>query len=174
MVAGQNVQPAAGRTRRPDSPDARYRSARRARLAVFTLATGLAAGVASVAVAQSAAPGAASAQTAGDVDRGRYLATSVAMCVQCHTPRNADGSIDETRLFQGAAVPVESPFPAQEWATQAPSIAGLVAFNEEDELSLLTTGHRRDGHTPKPPMPPFRLSPDDARAVIAYLRSLRH
>ena len=65
-----------------------------------------------------------------------------------------------------------SPFRSQTWATQAPAIAGASAFDPEDELSLLTTGQRRDGKMPKPPMPPFRLSREDALAVIAYLRSL--
>jgi mono/diheme cytochrome c family protein len=162
MIAGQNVQCVAGRTRRRAAWST----------AVLLLAT-LANGARAETTAPSGAPNTTSAAASGDVERGRYLTQSVAMCVQCHTPRNADGTLDETRLFQGAAVPVESPFPAQEWATQAPAIAGLVSFNADDELSLLTTGHRRDGHMPKPPMPPFRLSQDDARAVIAYLRSLR-
>ncbi|MBY0276796.1 cytochrome c [Candidatus Binatia bacterium] len=118
--------------------------------------------------ASNAPPSASS----GDVARGRYLTHSVAMCIQCHTPRNADGTLDETRLFQGAAIPVESPFKGQEWAAQAPDIAGLGSFDEEDEMSVLTKGHRRDGHAPKPPMPPFRMSEEDARAVLAYLRSL--
>jgi hypothetical protein len=117
-------------------------------------------------------PGAAKSAPAGDVERGRYLAHDVAMCVQCHTPRNADGTLDETRLFEGATIPLTSPFPGERWATQSPAIAGLGVFNEDDEMSLLTTGQRRDGKRPLPPMPSFRLKPDDARAVIAYLRSL--
>jgi mono/diheme cytochrome c family protein len=108
----------------------------------------------------------------GDVERGRYLTHDVAMCVQCHTPRNAAGELDQTRLFAGATIPLSSPFPGQVWATEAPAIAGLGVFNEEDEMSLLTTGARRDGKRPRPPMPSFRMKPDDARAVIAYLRSL--
>lgn len=164
MIAGQNVQSAAARTR-PTLP----------RGAAGLLAAALLAMIACPppdARGEEAAPAGGIAAT-GDVARGRYLTHSVAMCVQCHTPRNADGTLDETRIFQGAAIPVESPFRGQEWAIQAPAIAGLAGFNEEDELSLLTTGHRRDGHVPKPPMPPFRLSNEDARAVIAYLRSLR-
>ncbi len=163
MIAGQNVQSAAGGTRRA----AGWRAALIA-TAVLVASLG---GPVHPTAAQDAAPGAA---PLGDVERGRYLTHSVAMCVQCHTPRNADGTLDETRLFQGAAIPLRSPFARVEWAMQAPSIAGLVAFDEEDELSVLTTGQRRDGYRPKPPMPPFRLSEEDARAVIAYLRSLPH
>ena len=172
MIAGQNVQSAAGRTRA--ALPRVVRTGLRLAGAAIVAAALLAAPAAPLRAAHAAdaAPPSGPAAT-GDVARGRYIAHSVAMCVQCHTPRNADGTLDETRLFQGAAIPVESPFRGQEWAFQAPAIAGLAGFNEEDELSLLTTGHRRDGKMPKPPMPPFRLSPEDARAVIAYLRSLR-
>lgn len=163
MIAGQNVQSTPGGTR--------HAGAWRAALVATAALLASLGGPARMSTAQDAAPGTAAQ---GDVERGRYLTHSVAMCVQCHSPRNADGTLDETRLFQGAAVPLRSPFPRVEWAMQAPSIAGLVSFDAADELSVLTTGRRRDGYTPKPPMPPFRLSEEDARAVIAYLRSLPH
>lgn len=172
MVAGQNVQSAAGPTRPARPRGVRAILLRSGTVIVTTALLASAAGPLRAARAEDAPPASTPAAT-GDVARGRYITHSVAMCIQCHTPRNADGTLDETRLFQGAAIPMESPFRGQEWAIQAPAIAGLAGFNQEDELSLLTTGHRRDGHMPKPPMPPFRLTPDDARAVIAYLRSLR-
>ncbi len=121
-------------------------------------------------------PGAPAAQgpavRGGDVERGRYLAHDVAMCVQCHTPRLPDGSLDETRLFAGAPMPFESPWPGQRWALDAPAIRGTGHLSDEDLMSLLTTGRRTTGHAPRPPMPPFRMSEEDAAAVIAYLRSL--
>ncbi len=106
-------------------------------------------------------------------ERGRYLTHQVAMCVQCHTPRHPDGSLDETRLFQGAPVPFDhAPFPGMAWASMAPAIAGLPGFSDEDEITLLTTGHRPSGRTPQSPMPPFRFTRDDAAAIVAYLRQL--
>ena len=113
--------------------------------------------------------GAPPAQT----DRGSYLVNDVAMCVQCHTPRDADGRLDRARFLKGAPVPVRSPFPNQTWAFAAPAIAGLPGWTTEDALSLLTAGRRLNGTTPKPPMPPFRLTREDADAVIAFLHSLR-
>jgi mono/diheme cytochrome c family protein len=106
------------------------------------------------------------------LSRGEYLARHVAMCVQCHTPRQKDGALDETQLFRGAPIPLTSPYADQLWATTAPSLAGLPGFSDEDAIFLLTTGRRRSGEVPRPPMPPFRLSRDDAAAVVAYLRSL--
>jgi mono/diheme cytochrome c family protein len=104
--------------------------------------------------------------------RGDYLVSHVAMCVQCHTPRDSKGELDRTRLFKGAPIPLRSPFPNHGWAFAAPAIASLPGWTDHDAVALLTTGHRLTGHTPKAPMPPFRLSRDDADAVIAFLRSL--
>jgi mono/diheme cytochrome c family protein len=116
----------------------------------------------------------ASAAGAGSpVTQGEHLANRVAVCVQCHSPRNGEGELDRTRLFRGAPIPVRSPFAAQPWAVSAPAIAGLAGWTTEDALALLTTGRRLSGFAPKPPMPPFRLSRDEAEAVIRYLRSLR-
>jgi mono/diheme cytochrome c family protein len=115
---------------------------------------------------------AAPATTAEPLARGEYLVSHVAMCVQCHTPRDTTGALDRTRLFRGAPIPLRSPFPNQSWAVAAPAIAGLPGWSNEDARLLLTTGRRPMGYTPRPPMPPFRLSRDDADAVIAFLRSL--
>jgi hypothetical protein len=105
--------------------------------------------------------------------RGSYLVTHVTMCVQCHTPRDADGNLDRARLFRGAPIPVRSPFPNQTWAFAAPAIAGLPGWTTEDAVALLSTGRRPSGYTPKRPMPPFRLTREDAGAVVAHLHSLR-
>lgn len=116
----------------------------------------------------------ASAQDTGDpVARGEYLVHHVAMCVQCHTPRNLRGELERSRLLQGAPVPVDSPYPNDPWAYAAPRIAGLTPWTEEQIVTLLTTGARPTGERPKPPMPPFRMSREDAEAVVAYLKSLR-
>jgi len=105
--------------------------------------------------------------------RGSYLVNHVAMCVQCHTPRDANGDLNRARLLKGAPIPVRSPFPNQTWAFAAPAIAGLPGWTTEDSVTLLTTGRRLNGYMPKRPMPPFRLTREDAEAVVAYLRSLR-
>ena len=106
------------------------------------------------------------------LERGQYLVEHVAMCSQCHTPRHEDGTIDRTRLLHGAAVPVRSPF-RDRWASRAPHLAGLPGHSGEDIRRLLTEGLTRHGRPPLPPMPPYRMTTEDADAVIAYLRSLR-
>jgi len=106
------------------------------------------------------------------VARGRYLTHHVAMCVQCHTPRAADGTLVETELFRGAPVPARTTLDRVDWALQAPNIAGLIGFTDDEEIELLTRGHMQGRRPPKPPMPPFRLTQEDARSVVAYLRTL--
>jgi mono/diheme cytochrome c family protein len=108
------------------------------------------------------------------VERGAYVVHHVAMCIYCHTPKDADGQLDEQQLLQGAPMPVESPFPRVKWAFQAPKIAGLPGgWTDEDTARFLQTGVTPTGRTPQPPMPPFRMNEEDARAVAAYLKSLQ-
>ena len=110
--------------------------------------------------------------SADQLQRGQYLVEHVAMCVQCHTPRNAQGDLDRTQLLQGAPIPVPAPFPMSQWAFEAPKIAGLPGWVAEDAVRLLQTGRSARGYVPRPPMPPFRMTPEDAAAVVAYLQSL--
>lgn len=125
-----------------------------------------------VAYGVSAAQRSTPTSPAEQLQRGQYLVEHVAMCVQCHTPRNAQGELDRTRLLQGAPIPVPAPFPMSQWAFEAPKIAGLPGWMTEDAERLLQTGKSARGYVPRPPMPPFRMTQEDAAAVVAYLKSL--
>ena len=108
-----------------------------------------------------------------EVTRGKYLVEQVAMCIQCHTPRDASGQLLLTRYLQGAAVPVPAPANFQiEWAYKAPAIAGLPGYTRQEGIRLLMDGMTPDRRTPKAPMPKFRLTRPDAEAVVDYLKSL--
>ena len=128
-----------------------------------------------------ARPGAATApqakanpqgEAAALVARGEYLANRVAMCVQCHSMRDADGTVLGSKKFRGGVIPFKSPWPGPEWAYQAPSLAGLPGLTDEQIVALLTEGLIAGRQPPRSPMPPFRMSHDDAAAIAAYLRSL--
>jgi mono/diheme cytochrome c family protein len=97
---------------------------------------------------QAQAPTAAStAKASGNVEHGRYLVENVVMCYECHSTRD--------------------------WPIQIPRIAGLPGYTDEQALRLLTQGAIRfDGKQLRYPMPRFRMSPQDAADVIAYLRTL--
>jgi len=109
-----------------------------------------------------------------DVRRGAYLVHHVARCADCHTPRDPDGRPLPDRTLQGAPVPVASPYAHWDWAVRAPAIAGLSGWSDEDAARFLMTGIvPRTGREPRRPMPAYRLSEEDAKAVVAYLRSLK-
>jgi len=121
-----------------------------------------------------ALPRATAADPTPQIIRGEYLATHVAMCVQCHSPRSDTGVLDSTRLFMGTTLPIKSPFAGLEFAMSTPRLRGLPSgFHEEDVVRLLRTGMDQRGRTPRAPMPPFRMSEEDARAIAAFLASLR-
>jgi len=107
------------------------------------------------------------------IERGRYLAVDVAMCVQCHTPRDSRGRLIESSLFRGASVPVDSRVNAVRFATRAPALAGLPGYEEDAFIQLMTTGLTKRGGEAMAPMPPYRMNKEDAQAISKYLRTLR-
>lgn len=127
--------------------------------------------VASLAVLIAAAAAAQQPEQAS-IDRGRYLTHDVAMCVQCHSPRRQNGTIIADRVFRGGVVPVFAPPWISSWAEAPPDLVSLANTDPARIVSVLRTGQRPDGSAPRPPMPPFRLSEEDAFAVVNYLRSL--
>ena len=121
---------------------------------------------------KTAAP--AIATSPAEVARGKYIVENVAMCPQCHTPRDESGNLIRDEYLDGAPVPVKAPpYPEFNWALKAPAIAGLIGYTKDQGVRLLTSGVTRDGRVPDPPMPPFRMSVRDAESVVAYLKSLQ-
>src|SRR5512147_995739 len=81
----------------------------------------------------------------GNARRGEYLVTHVAMCIECHSERDHEGTIIPGRQFMGGAIPTR-PVWAQEWAERAPRNAGLPGYSDAEALRLLTQGAiARDG-----------------------------
>jgi hypothetical protein len=117
------------------------------------------------------------ASTAGaggsQVDRGRYLVEDVAMCSECHTPRDSEGQLEKWRWLQGASVWFTPNQTYPNWAYRAPGLAGLPGFTDADMTMILEKGLQPDGRPIRPPMHVFHMSHEDAMAVVAYLRSLR-
>ena len=149
---------------------------RRARMAPYPLALVLGATAAFLAAGgrdsgrnASAAP---PSPAGPSVERGNYLTHEVAMCVQCHSPRDASGRIIESQEFRGAPMPLRSPYPGVEFALRAPDLRELASHSEDAVVRLLETGIARDGNRPQLPMPPFRMNHEDAQSIALYLRSL--
>ncbi len=108
----------------------------------------------------------------GNLEHGRYLAEHVAMCIECHSTRDANGEIIRGEEYLGGSIPFAPPWP-NDWAMRAPRNRGLVGYDDKAALRLLTQGAiGRDGKPLRRPMPRFFMTPQDAADVIAYLRSL--
>ena len=106
----------------------------------------------------------------GNAEHGRYLVEHVAMCIECHSGRDARGGIVQSERFLGAPIPFAPPWP-NDWAMRAPRNRGLPGYTDELALRLLTEGAiGRNGEQLRPPMPRFRMSVQDAADVIAYMR----
>jgi len=107
-----------------------------------------------------------------EIERGRYLVEDVAMCGECHTPRDARGELNRNAWLQGAPIwimPVKS---NPNWAPSAPALAGFPSFTEEEAERVLERGIGPEGETLRPPMHIYHMKPEDAKAIIAYLKSL--
>jgi mono/diheme cytochrome c family protein len=114
----------------------------------------------------------ASNASSGDVARGKYIVESVAVCSQCHTPRDASGNLDRSRWLQGGQVPYQPSRPDMDWPILAPRIGGTLPANDADMVKLLTTGIWTNGNYLRLPMPQFRMDRSDAEAVVAYLKTV--
>ena len=107
----------------------------------------------------------------GNPEHGRYIVEHVAMCIECHSGRDARGAILESERFLGAPIPFAPPWP-NDWAMRAPRNRGLPGYTDDLALRLLTQGAiGRNGEQLRAPMPRFRMSVQDAADVISYMRS---
>jgi len=123
--------------------------------------------------AQTHKSAAKSAPESGEVARGKYLVEGVAMCGECHTPRDGSGNLDRRQWLQGAPVrwaPADGGM--SNWPLIAPRIGGNPPASDADMIKLLTTGIWTTGKPLRFPMMPFRMSEADAKAVVAYLKSV--
>lgn len=107
------------------------------------------------------------------IARGRYLVVDIGLCQDCHTPRDQQGKFVAEKWLQGAELIFQPIVPIPGWTAMSPDIAGLPNWTEEQAIKFLSTGVAPDGSRANPPMPEYRYNRTDARAVVAYLRSLK-
>jgi hypothetical protein len=119
--------------------------------------------------AQKPAPDRSSSNT---VARGKYLVSEVAKCQECHTPRDSQGNEDDTRWLQGSPIWIMPVHPTNNWAMNAPPIAGFLGYTDQDGYKIFEQGIGPNGIAIRPPMHIYHMNHEDAVAIIAYLRSL--
>jgi len=110
-------------------------------------------------------------------ERGKYLVDNVMACGSCHTPRTADGKPDESKYLKGATLNIQPIEPVEGWHKSAPDLTSasrlFLKWKEEGLIKFMETGLGPTGHTADAPMPTYKLKPEDAEAVVAYLKSLK-
>lgn len=115
-----------------------------------------------------------------DIARGEYLVTVVAACIDCHTPRNEDGSLDMTRFLAGNPTFIDAmPGNPSMGALPAPNLTphetGLGTWGAEDIKNAFLNGVEPKGEALFPVMPYYvfhNMTEADADAIVAYLRSI--
>lgn len=131
--------------------------------------------MAALAAAALAAP-AALAQGDDMVGRGRYLVNGPLACGNCHTPRGPDGAfVAGMELAGGVEFDGGPAFKSYSRNLTPDADTGLGNWTDEEIIRAIREGKNREGLDIGPPMPIFtynNMSDDDAKAVVAYLRSL--
>lgn len=104
---------------------------------------------------------------------GAYLAGPIAHCMECHTKLGPTGPMISTHLGAGGNE-FAGPWGVSVSANLTPHADGIVKRGDKEVIDIIRTGVR-DG---KPMLPPMgygyyaHLTDDDAKAIVAYLRTL--
>ena len=106
-------------------------------------------------------------------NRGAYLAEALAHCGECHTPRNLAFALDNRQKFAGAVTAGWRAF-----NISSDKATGIGSWRDDDLISYLSIGHAAGHGTAAGPMGEAvdrsfsQLTPEDVRAVVAYLRTV--
>ncbi len=116
--------------------------------------------------------------TPEQVERGRYLANNVMLCMECHSDRDwsvfGAPIIDGTHGKGGTIFNQKHGFPGTFISTNI-TPSGLGQWTDGEIFRAITTGVSKDGH-PLFPIMPYnnygKLDSNDIVSVIAYLRTV--
>jgi len=130
------------------------------------------------------------------IARGKYLVENVTTCVECHTPRKQDGTLDQTKYLSGVECLVGTRKDAGADAGDAGDAGdasappgpgclssrnltndatGLKNRTDQQIRDMFQKGVRPTGEFLHPLMPYWRFAhytDDDANAIVAYLRTV--
>ncbi len=112
------------------------------------------------------------------VERGRYLANSVAACMDCHSTRDWNkyaGPLKEGTLGRGGErFDQQYGFPGVYYSRNI-TPAGIARYTDGELYRVITAGVNKEGKAMFPVMPyPYygKMDPEDVKCIIAYLRTL--
>lgn len=117
--------------------------------------------------------------TAKRLERGKYLATSVSVCMDCHSTRDWNkfsGPLVDGTLGKGGEVfDQKFGFPGTFYSKNI-TPAGIGNWTDGEVLRAITSGVNRDGKALFPVMPHAhfgKMDREDVYSIIVYLRSLK-
>jgi hypothetical protein len=112
------------------------------------------------------------------IERGKYLAEHVALCIDCHSTRDwsqfSGPMIESTYGKGGDSFPKEFGFPGIFYARNITPY-GIGNWTDGEVLRAVTSGVSKDGSAlfPLMPYPHYGVSDkEDVYSIIAYIRSL--
>lgn len=109
------------------------------------------------------------------LERGTYLMRGIVACGNCHTPIGPKGPIAGMELAGGFKFD-EEPFTAYASNITPDKETGIGNWTDDQIITAVREGLRPDGSLIGPPMPIglYRgLSDRDAKAIVAYLRTVK-
>jgi hypothetical protein len=112
------------------------------------------------------------------IERGRYLANNVSVCMDCHSTRDWTkfaGPLTEGTLGRGGErFDQKVGFPGVYYSKNI-TPTGISRYTDGELFRLITTGVTKEGRAMFPVMPYGhygRMDPEDIKSIIAYIRSL--
>lgn len=109
------------------------------------------------------------------VERGRYIVEVIGACGNCHTPNGPEGKINSQNLAGGVHIPDGG---MNAWSSNITPDheTGIGSWTDEQIIRAFREGIRPDGSVIGPMMPIVlyrQISDRDARAIVAYLRTVK-
>lgn len=112
------------------------------------------------------------------VERGKYLATSVCVCIDCHSTRDwtkySGPPVAGTFGKGGELFDEKFSFPGSYFSKNITPF-GLKDWTDGEIYRAITCGVSKDGHALFPVMPYTyygKMDPEDIKCIIAYIRTL--
>jgi mono/diheme cytochrome c family protein len=112
------------------------------------------------------------------VERGRYLANTVTVCMDCHSTRDwakFAGPLTAGTLGEGGdRFDQKLGFPGVFYSRNI-TPAGISRYTDGELFRVITTGVNKEGKAMFPVMPYHyygQMDPDDIKCIIAYIRTL--
>jgi len=112
------------------------------------------------------------------IERGKYLANNVSLCLNCHSTRDwtkfAGPVITGTEGQGGEEFDQKVGFPGAFYAKNI-TPEGISRYNDGELFRIITTGVNKEGKAIFPIMPYShygKMDPEDIYSIIAYIRTL--